>query len=205
MSLFITFEGGEGCGKSVQARALYRRLSALAIPALLTHEPGGTPLGRKISYWLKWSRNTKISPLAELMLFNASRSQLIEEVIRPTLNKGKVVICDRFADSTIAYQSYGRGLDLKMVKAINKMATCGLKPDLTVLLDIPVEDGLARKAARSQDRFEQEEIAFHKRVRDGYLKMAASEPRRWLVIDACLSRAKIAKIIWQKVTKLLSS
>jgi dTMP kinase len=203
MSLFITFECGEGCGKSVQSRALHWRLSALAIPSLLTHEPGGTPLGRKISYWLKWSRNTKISPLAELMLFNASRSQLIEEVIKPALNEDKVVICDRFVDSTIAYQSYGRGLDLKMVRAINKMATRGLKPDLTVLLDISVEKGLARKVARSQDRFEQENIAFHKRVQEGYLKMAASEPKRWLVIDACQPKAKIAKIVWQKVTELL--
>lgn len=140
MALFITFEGGEGSGKSVQARLLYRRLSLLAIPALLTHEPGGTSLGRKISYWLKWARNTGISPLTELLLFNASRAQLLEEVIRPNLKSGKVVICDRYVDSTTAYQSYGRGLKLETVETINNSATQGLIPDLTVLLDIPVEE-----------------------------------------------------------------
>ena len=204
MALFITFEGGEGSGKSVQARALYRRLSQLAIPALLTHEPGGTPFGNKIGRWLKWAKNTDISPLTELLLFNASRAQLVSEVIRPNLKNGMVVICDRYADSTTAYQSYGRGLDLEMVKAINNTATQGLKPDLTVLLDIPVEEGLARKRVKKQDRFEQEEIAFHQRVREGYLKLAANDPQRWLVVDATQSKEKIEEIIWQRVSQLLS-
>jgi dTMP kinase len=204
MALFITFEGGEGCGKSVQARALYRRLSQLAIPALLIHEPGSTPLGKKLGRWLKWSQDTDISPLTELLLFNASRSQLVTEVIQPNLKNGKIVICDRYADSTTAYQSYGRGLDLEMVKAINNAATQGLKPDLTVLLDMPAEQGLARKSTQSQDRFEREALAFHQRVRKGYLKMAADEPGRWLVVDASQSRRKIAEIIWQRVSQLLS-
>jgi len=198
MALFITFEGGEGCGKSVQARALYRRLSKLAIPAILTHEPGSTPFGSKLGRWLKWAQDKDISPLTELLLFNASRAQLVNEVIQPNLEAGKVVICDRYADSTTAYQSYGRGLDLEMVKAVNNAATQGLKPDLTVLLDISAEEGLARIKARRRDRFEQEELAFHQRVSDGYLKLAADAPQRWLVIDATQSKEKIEEIIWQR-------
>ena len=205
MALFITFEGGEGCGKSVQTKELYRRLSQLAIPVLLTHEPGGTPFGKKLGRWIKWAQGTDISPLAELMLFNASRAQLVTEVIQPNLESGKVVISDRYADSTTAYQSYGRGLDLAMVKATNNAATQGLKPDLTILLDISAEKGLARKKGKRQDRFEQEGIAFHQRVREGYLKMVADDPQRWLVVDASQSKRKIAEIIWQRVSQLLSS
>jgi dTMP kinase len=205
MSLFITFEGGEGSGKSVQAKELYRRLSQLAIPALLTHEPGGTPFGKKVGRWLKWAQDIDRSPLAELMLFNASRAQLVAEVIQPSLKSGKVVISDRYADSTIAYQGYGRGLNLAMVTTINKAATQGLTPNLTVLLDILAEEGLVRKRARSQDRFEQEALAFHHRVREGYLKMAADESGRWLVINASQPKRKIADIVWQRVSQLLSS
>lgn len=204
MPLFITFEGGEGCGKSVQSRALYQRLSRLAIPSLLTHEPGGTVFGEKISRWLKWLRNMEISPLTELMLFNASRAQLVTEVIEPGLKDGKVVICDRFTDSTIAYQSYGRGLDPETVNDVNNAATRGLKPNLTILLDIPVEEGLARKKAEKRDRFEHEELAFHRRVREGYLEMASVEPHRWLIIGACQSKRDIADIIWKKVSQLIA-
>jgi dTMP kinase len=205
MSLFITFEGGEGGGKSVQAKALYRKLAKMAIPVLLTHEPGGTPFGRRISRWLKWAKDTNISPLTELMLFNASRAQLVNDVIQPALKSGQVVISDRYADSTTVYQGYGRWLDLAMVKSVNKAATQGLTPDLTVLLDAPVEVCFARKGTSKRDRFEQEAIAFHRRVREGYLKLASEEPGRWLVIDASQSKAKIADIIWQKVSQLLSS
>jgi len=203
MPLFITFEGGEGCGKSLQARALYRRLSQSAIPVLLTHEPGGTPFGKKMAFWLKWAQAPDISPLTELLLFNASRAQLVTKVIQPNLESGKVVICDRYADSTTAYQGYGRGLDLDIVKAINEAATQGLNPHLTVLLDMPAEEGLARKRGKRQDRFEQEALAFHQKVREGYLKLAANDPKRWLVVDANQSKAKIREIIWQRVTKLL--
>jgi len=205
MALFITFEGGEGCGKSVQAKELYRRLSQLAIPALLTHEPGGTPFGKKLGRWLKWTQGVDIPPLTELMLFNASRAQLVTEVIRPNLESGKVVISDRYADSTTAYQGYGRGLDIEMVKAVNNAATQGLKPSLTILLDIPAEKGLARKRAKRQDRFEREALAFHQRVREGYLKLVTDEPERWLVVDGSQSKRKIAEIIWQRVSQLLSS
>jgi dTMP kinase len=204
MALFITFEGGEGSGKTVQARALYRRLSRLSIPVLLVHEPGGTPLGRRLRYLLKRQQNADISPLSELLMFNASRAQLVDGVIRPGLEKGKVVICDRYADSTTAYQSYGRGLDLKTVDIINRIATRGLKPDLTVLLDIAVEGGLARKRTKERDRFEQEDVAFHRKVREGYLKLAAGEPERWLVVDGALSKTEIGNVIWQRVRQLLS-
>ena len=204
MSLFITFEGGEGSGKSVQARTLYRRLSKLAIPVVLTCEPGGTPLGKKLSRWLKWTKDTDITPLTELLLFNAARTQSVTEVIMPNLESGGIVISDRYADSTTAYQGYGRGLDLAIVKNINNIAIQGMNPDLTVLLDISVEAGLARKKAKRQDRFEQEELAFHHRVREGYLKLAASDPKRWLIIDATQSKDKIAEIIWHRVSQLLS-
>ncbi|MBC8429344.1 MAG: dTMP kinase [Dehalococcoidia bacterium] len=203
MVLFITFEGGEGSGKSVQVKELYKRLSQLAIPALLTHEPGGTPFGKKFGRWLKWAQGTNISPLTELLLFNASRAQLVTEVIQPNLESGRVVISDRYSDSTTAYQGYGRGLDLEMVKATNNAATQGLKPNLTVLLDISTEKGLARKRAKRQDRFEQEDMAFHQRVREGYLKLAADDSERWLVIDASQSKKKIAEIVWQRVRRLL--
>jgi dTMP kinase len=205
MALFITFEGGEGSGKTLQARALYRGLCKLAIPALLTHEPGVTSLGRKLARLLKWADDLDISPLTELLMFNASRAQLVAEVIQPNLEGGKVVICDRYADSTTAYQSYGRGLDLAMVRAINDAATGGLIPDLTVLMDMPAVEGLGRKGTRRRDRFEQEEIAFHQRVRQGYLEMAASEPERWLVVDARQSKVKIRETIWLTVSQLLSS
>lgn len=203
MALFITFEGGEGSGKSVQSKRLHQRLSKLAIPVLLTHEPGVTALGKKVTHLLKWSQDISISPMAELLLFNTSRAQLVEEVILPNLKKGVNVICDRYADSTTAYQGYGRGLDMEVVKAFNNIGTLGLVPDLTVLLDIPVEKGLARKSGK-QDRFEVESVRFHKRVRDGYLKLAVEEPGRWLVIDAEKSRDEIAEIIWQRVRQLLS-
>ena len=203
MALFITFEGGEGSGKTAQARALYRKLTRLNIPAVLLHEPGGTPLGSRIARALKWSREIDISPLSELLLFNASRTQLVAEVIQPNLVNGRIVVCDRYTDSTVVYQGYGRGLDMELVRKINGAATGGLIPGLTVLLDVPVEEGFARKEARARDRFEQEEVAFHQRIREGYLKIAQAEPGRWLVIDGCQSRARIAQIIWDKVVQLL--
>ena len=203
MALFITFEGEEGSGKTLQAKALYRRLSLLAIPAILTHEPGGTSAGEKMARWLKWAKDTGISPLTELLMFNASRAQLVEEVIQPNLKNGKVVICDRYTDSTIAYQGQGRGLDTELVQNINKIATQGLRPDLTFLLDISAEQGLARKKDQRHDRFEQEDMAFHHRVRESYLELATEEPERWCVIDASQPKTKIRNIIWQKVSQLL--
>ncbi len=205
MALFITFEGGEGSGKSTQARALYNKLLQLAISVLLIHEPGGTPLGKRLRNLLKRKQDIDMSPLSELLMFNAARAQLVDDVIRPELASGKVIICDRYADSTIAYQSYGRGLGLEMVETINNVASRGLKPDLIVLLDIPVEEGLVRKKTKERDRFEEEDITFHQRVREGYLKLAADEPEHWLVIDATLSKTEIENIIWEGVSRLLSS
>lgn len=199
MSLFITFEGGEGSGKSTQARALHRHLLSMHIPAILTHEPGGTPVGKDVRSWLKFKG--KIVPSSELLFFTASRAQLVAEVIRPALKGESVVICDRYADSTIAYQGYGRGLALDLIEAANNIATGGLRPDLIVLLDLPVEQGLSRK--RLKDRFEREEITFHQRVRQGYLEMARKEPQRWLVVDASLPKKEVQRLIWERVEQLL--
>jgi dTMP kinase len=205
LSLFITFEGAEGCGKSTQARTLWQRLVRRGIPAVLTHEPGGTALGNRLRYVLKRRLQDKISAMAELFLFAACRIQIVNEVIRPSLEQGKVVICDRFEDSTIVYQGYGRGLNLETIEDINDLATEGIKPHLTVLLDIPARKGLSRKGSRSNDRFEAENIIFHRKVRDGYLTLAAEELERWLVIDGTLSRAEIGKIIWNTVEGLLQA
>jgi dTMP kinase len=203
LSLFITFEGGEGCGKSTQTRILYRRLHKLAVPVILTHEPGVTALGKKADRLLKWSHDISISPIAELLLFNVSRAQLVTEVLKPELAKGTAVICDRYTDSTIAYQSYGRGLDLETVKTVNRISTQGLLPNLTVLLDVPPETGFTRKQDDKPDRFEALDMDFHCRVRKGYLSLAKAEPARWLVIDGLQAKDVIARIIWQAVSKLL--
>jgi len=201
LGLFITFEGGEGCGKSTQSRLLLKKLKQQNIPVVLTHEPGGTALGDEIREALKRRRDSFISPQAELFLFAASRAQLVAELIRPALEDGKVVICDRFTYSTLVYQGYGRGLGLTAIEMVNNMATGNLNPDLIILLDISPEQGLARKRSL-KDRFELEDLSFHRRVREGYLKMAAG-PNRWLVIDASLPKAKIAEIIWDRVSQLL--
>jgi dTMP kinase len=204
LRLFVTFEGCEGCGKSTQARLLRRRLAARSLAVEFVHEPGGTRLGDRVRYLLKWAKDVPISPSAELLLFNASRANLVDLVIRPALAQHKVVICDRFVDSTFAYQGYGRGIDLGLVRASCAMATQGLKPDLTVLLDIPVEEGLKRKAAQTGlDRFEQTDTPFHRRVRAGFLELAAQEPERWLVVDGTGSRADIKQAIWERVEGLI--
>lgn len=198
MSLFITFEGGEGCGKSTQAKSLWRRLHQQNIPAMLTHEPGGTALGNKIRRVLKEKGGSPISSEAELLLFAASRAQLVTEVIQPALQEGKIVICDRFSYSTLVYQGYGRELNLPIVEMVNSLVTQNLKPDIVILLDLPPEQGLMRKR-NLKDRFELEELSFHRRVREGYLRLAAADPDRWLVIDATLPKRKISEIVWEKV------
>ena len=202
MGLFITFEGGEGCGKSTQSRLLLKKLEQRNIPAVLTHEPGGTALGNELRRALKRKGGAPISPQAELFLLAASRAQLVTEVIRPALKEGKVVICDRFTHSTMVYQGYGRGLDFTAIKMVNNMATRYLNPDLIILLDISPEQGLARKQSL-KDRFELEDLSFHRRVREGYVKIAAAEPDRWLVIDTSLPKGRVADIIWDRVSQLL--
>jgi dTMP kinase len=202
LGLFITLEGGEGCGKSTQSRLLLKKLEQQNVPVVLTHEPGGTALGNELRKALKRKRDSSISPQAELFLLAASRVQLVAEVIRPALEEGKIVICDRFTYSTMVYQGYGRGLDFTAIKMVNNMATGNLNPDLIILLNMSPEQGLARKQSL-KDRFELEDLSFHRRVREGYLKMAAAEPDRWLVIDASLPKGKIAEIIWDRVSQLL--
>ena len=203
MASFIVFEGGEGCGKSTQTRALYRHLSKDGFRAVLTREPGGTRLGERVRRYLKQTDETRISPLAELFLIATARAQLVSEIIRPELEKGKMVICDRFTPSTLAYQGYGRGLNTDALREVNDIATDGMSPDLIVLLDIPIEDGLGRKKSKERDRFESESLAFHARVRRGYLDMAKADPERWLVVDGRLPKKEIEKMIWGKVSILL--
>ena len=204
MGLFITFEGGEGCGKSTQSRLLLKKLEQQEVPVVLTHEPGGTALGNELRRALKRRWGSFISPQAELFLVAASRAQLVAEIIRPALQEGKVVICDRFTHSTMVYQGYGRGLDFTAIQMVNNIAALNLNPDLVIFLDIPPEQGLARKR-NLKDRFELEDLPFHQRVRAGYVKLAAADPDRWLVIDASLPKEKVAGIIWNRVSQLLHS
>lgn len=186
MGLFITFEGPEGSGKSTQVRLLVEWLRSRGVDVLATREPGGTPVGDRIREILLQASEIPLVPEAEALLFSASRAQLVHTVIRPHLARGGVVVCDRFADSTYAYQGYGRGLDLDALRLITQFATGGLVPDITFLLDIPVAEGLARKRhnAAEWNRMEQELQAYHERVRAGYLALAAAEPDRWHVLDA---------------------
>jgi dTMP kinase len=201
MSLFITFEGGEEVGKSTQAKALFKKLSKVGCPVVLVKEPGSTPLGRALSRQLKQGEAT-MNPLSELFLFAAARAQLTSEVIRPALDEGKIVISDRFADSTVAYQGYGRGLDFGLIEVVNNAATGGLHPTLVILLDAESEQGLQHTKLK-KDRFEREALPFHRKVREGYLKMAAQEPERWLVVDASKTKAEVTELIWERVQKLL--
>jgi len=201
--LFITLEGGEGSGKSSQAQALKALLEARGYAVTATHEPARCPLGQRVRELLA-DPSLELDPLGELFLFAAARAQHVAEVIRPALERGEVVICDRFADSTTAYQGYGRGLSLDDVWQVNCIASQGLVPDLTVLLDVPVAVGLARKTGESApDRIGQEGAQFHQRVREGYLALAAEEPERFLVVDATLPPEHITERIWRRVELLL--
>jgi dTMP kinase len=178
---FITFEGIEGCGKSTQARRLAERLGARA---LLTREPGGTPIGRAVRQVLLDPANERLAPTTELLLYFADRTQHVSEVVRPALDRGLTVLCDRHVESSLAYQGYGRGLPLDAIRMLAALATGGLRPDAIVLVDVPVELGLARARRRgAQDRLEAELVEFHERVRAGYEALLAAEPERWLRVD----------------------
>jgi dTMP kinase len=182
---FISFEGIEGTGKSTQAKLLQQGLLGLGHEVILTEEPGGTLISLRVREILLSVDHTNMKPLTELLLYNAARSQHIEEVILPALNRGAVVITDRFTDSTFAYQGYGRGIDLDLLESIDKIATNGLRPDMTILLDLDVETGLKRnRRINKTDRLELEDVEFHKRVRKGYHNLAAKEPERIKVLDA---------------------
>jgi dTMP kinase len=185
--LFITLEGPEGAGKTVLGRRLADALIARGQGVLLTREPGGTELGERVRALLlaRSTGDLAIEPTADALLFNAARAQLVAEVIRPALETGNVVLCARFADSTLAYQGYGAGLPIDDLRSIAAVATGGLAPDLTVLLDVDPEVGLRRKAPGARNRFEASfDLDFHRRVRAGFLELAGQEPKRWRVIDS---------------------
>jgi dTMP kinase len=184
--MFITFEGSDGSGKSTQITLLTFHLRQLGYNVLTTREPGGTRAGEQIRTCLHDVDNTNMLAVTEVLLYSASRAQLVEELIRPALKSRQIVLSDRYSDSTLAYQGYGRGLDLAELTRITRFATGGLKPDLTFFLDITVEEGLNRRTANDAEmnRMDLQTIAFYRRVRQGYLELAAAEPRRWVVIDA---------------------
>lgn len=185
MSLFVTLEGPEGGGKTTQARLLAEYLQGQGAPVLFTREPGGTTIGDQIRRTLMDLDNTAMSPRTEFLLFSASRAQLVEEIIRPHLEAGGVVVCDRYYDASLAYQGYGHRLDLDTLRLVTHFATAGLTPDLTLLLDLPVEEGLQRKRREGEwNRLDAYELAFHQRVRQGYLSLAGADPSRWVLIDA---------------------
>jgi dTMP kinase len=210
IAVFITFEGGEGSGKSTQARALAERLRELGREVVLTREPGGTAFGEVARDILlhhvapAGAEPFRLDETAELLIFAADRAQHLDELILPALERGGVVVCDRFADSTVAYQGYGRGIPLDLVQRSIDLATRGVRPDLTVLLDVPPELGMQRRLGeRAPDQFEREALAFHTRVRDGFLALAATEPERFLVIDSSRVRDDVAKVIWHAVAQRL--
>ncbi len=198
--LFITLEGGEGAGKSVQFEALAIELSGQGRNVVSTREPGGTPLGERLREVLL-DVESGLDPLAEAMLFAAARAELVATVIKPALDRGDFVICDRYSDSTVVYQGYASEVDLMSIGQLNQIATGGLLPDLTVLLDLPVEHGLQRSGGN--DRFESEDLAFHERVRKGYLALAEHDTERWLVVDATQERVAITSQIVERIETLL--
>ena len=206
MGRFITFEGPEGSGKSTQIRLLAAALEAQGLRVLTTREPGGTCIGDAVRSILLNAHNTTMSPRTEALLFNAARAQLVDEVIRPALDAGLLVLCDRYADSTLAYQGYGRGQSLEPLRLLGRYATDGLTPDLTFYLDIDPVEGLRRKqtgAAEEWNRMEQQQLAFHRAVREGYLALARAEQARWTVIEAGQDAAVVHHAILARVTALL--
>lgn len=201
---FITFEGPEGAGKSTQVRLLAARLAAGGVPHLLTREPGGTDIGGRLRELVLDARS-EMTPMTEFLIYSASRAQLVQEVVRPALERGEVVVCDRYVDSSYAYQGYGRGLDLGELRAVSAAATGGLTPDLTVLLNIEPQLGLMRAADVSEpDRIERAGLDFHWRLKQGFMELAFAEPQRFLVLDATKSQEALSERIWQVVTPLMS-
>jgi dTMP kinase len=216
MGLFITFEGPEGCGKSTQARLLYEQLQAMGYPVILTREPGGTRIGEMIRRILMDLRHTEMAATTETLLFSAARAQLVSELIRPYLATGGIVLCDRYADSTYAYQGYGLGRDLDELHAITAAATGGLMPNLTLYLDLPVEEGLNRKRAGKArieaapvavqpewNRLDARDIAYHQRVVDGFYELINREPERWRKLDARQPIETLAQHIMAIIEPLL--
>lgn len=188
---FITFEGSEGCGKSTQSKMLFGYLKAKGLKVIYLREPGGVKVSEIIRKILLDSKN-KISPLAETLLYMAARAQVVEEIIKPALCAGKIVVCDRFMDSTIAYQGYGLGIDIKLIKSIGNFATQGIAPDLTIFLDLPVKSGLKHRH-NCKDRIEQRSVSYHEKVRRGYLALAKSQPRRIKIVKVQEDKLKTQK------------
>ena len=206
--LFLSFEGGEGSGKSLQARGLAQTLIERGRDVVLTREPGGTAAGERIRDILLHAREIPLSPEAQVLLFSSARAQLVREVIRPALDAGKIVIADRFFDSSVVYQGHGQGVPLEAIREVTRLAVGTLVPDRTFLLDVPVEVGLARSAWRAEakwDRFEADATDLHVRVRDAYLRLAAAEPRRFVVIPADREEAEVASDIRREVDTLLGA
>jgi dTMP kinase len=201
--VLITFEGVEGSGKSTQAERLAKRLAALDVPCLASREPGGTDIGEAIRSILLDPKNKEMHGLTELFLYLASRNQLVRDRVMPALREGKVVILDRFGDSSMAYQAHGRELGEKLVARLNKLATADLKPNHTVLVDVPVEVGQRRKASGVLDRLERERVEFHERVRRGYLRVARRAPGRFKVVDGTLSADELEQSVFRHVEELL--
>jgi dTMP kinase len=202
--MFITLEGPDGSGKTTQVAPLSEYLTQQGYPVLITREPGGTPIGDQIRRILADLKNTGMHPHTETLLFLAARAQLVEQVIKPHLKTGYVVLCDRYADSTMAYQGYGHQNNLTQIENLINFATGGLKPDLTLLLDLEVDEGLRRKAGGNEwNRLDAYDLEFHRRVRFGYQKLAEAEPTRWVVIDGGRSPEKIQADIQQVVMRRL--
>lgn len=201
--MFITFEGPDGSGKTTQARLFAEHLEASGYAVLFTREPGGTPISEQIREVILSKRNWAMQNETEALLFSAARAQIVAELIRPALAAGKIVVCDRYADSTLAYQGYGLGLDLDALRAITRFATGGLVPDLTFYVDVPVEVGLARRHRGETNRLDQKAIAYHTRVREGFLALVRAEPHRWVVIDGTCSIEQVQQAIQQQAERRL--
>lgn len=201
--ILITFEGPEGCGKSTQSKLLYEYLKTNSYNCVYTREPGGTRLGEKVRQVLLHSKDINITDLTEVFLFEAARAEIVKKAILPNLKKGRIIICDRFSDATIAYQGYGGKVSLKMIKALNNIATGGIKPAMTILLDVDTITGLKRARKKGIDRMEAKDIAYHKRVRAGYLTMEKREPERIKVVRVQEDLHTTQKIIRKIVDEFL--
>ncbi len=203
MGLFVTLEGPDGSGKTTQEKLLTEYLQARGLSVVCTREPGGTEIGEQIREVIFSKKSDAIRDETEVLLFSAARAQIVGQLIRPALDAGKIVLCDRYADSTLAYQGYGLGLDLGALRAITRFATGGLVPDLTFYIDVPVEDGLARKRGGDVNRLDEKDVAYHQRVRAGYLEMARQEPGRWVVIDGTQPREQVQQQIRERLEREL--
>lgn len=203
--LFITFEGIDWCGKTTQARRLVDSLRRRGYPVVFTREPGGPPISEQIRALLLDVASEDMVWLTELFLYMASRAQHTQQLILPSLERGEVVVCDRYADATLAYQGYGRGLDLELIQGLNRIATFGLRPDLTILIDLPPEESRRRSPTQGEahNRMEREEEGFHRRVRQGYLQIVASEPDRFRVVDGRGTVEEVQGKVWQIVDQFL--